>query len=1013
VNRFMCASATMLVVLAGSTVAATGPASVAGNGIDWKNSASLGLQAAEIFEAPQRVFDRLAGQTTRVIIRFESVPTLDERAALKAAGVTVLSPLGGSSYFARIDADAQPTTAMLAAGIDSLSEILLAHKLDTKLAGGEAPYWAVAEPAADAQARSNDNPIVGVYVQMHRDVALAGRSINDMIADHGGIIRDKVDSVNTLVVELPFLSIAGLAEEDRVQWIESPLPRMGTFNASNRVRVGADTLFAAPFDLDGTGVTAFVYDAGVARTSHTDFSGRATTIDGDAINFHATHVAGTIAGDGTSNATHRGMAPGATVLSAGFEFDGSGTFLYTNPGDIEFDYAAAIGQGADVSNNSIGSNIAPNGFPCGFEGDYGLTAATIDAIIDGSLGESIIIFWAAGNERGSGACGSQYNTTPPPSNNKNSITVGALNSNNDSITSFTSWGPSDDGRLRPVISAPGCQSNGDGGVTSLDSDFDSDYTTLCGTSMASPTAAGVAALIVQDFRANFAGQPGPSNQLMKTWLAHTAVDLGNAGPDNQTGFGSIRGVEAVEFVRTGNWDEDVVVDGGIKTYTVNVGAGDGQLKLTLAWDDAPGTPNVGNALVNDLDLVVIDPSGGRHFPWTINPGSPGSPAVQTQEDHLNNLEQVLVNNPEVGTWNVQIVGTSVPEGPQGFALSSTPALGDGLLATSLISAVPDLLAPATPLEVRVTVVPGVDQLVPGTVELNYRLDGGSFTNVAMSDAGFGDYLSTIPGAACDEMMEFFVTADGVQAGEVRIPVGTSFFNVEIGEVETVLIDNMETNIGWTVSGDATDGQWDRGIPVNCSTRNAPAADADGSGQAWLTDNNSGDSCNSDVDNGTTTLTSPVFDLSDGGEVSYRYWMDGTPNGDEFAVDVSINGGTTWSRVRTITNASGTWRTDTIAVGVEVAASDSFRIRFSANDIGTQNVTEAGLDDFRIVRAFCDDVVCPADLAPPAGVLDLADVQAFIAGFTSQDAIADIAAPFGVWDLNDVQAFIASFNAGCP
>lgn len=56
---------------------------------------------------------------------------------------------------------------------------------------------------------------------------------------------------------------------------------------------------------------------------------------------------------------------------------------------------------------------------------------------------------------------------------------------------------------------------------------------------------------------------------------------------------------------------------------------------------------------------------------------------------------------------------------------------------------------------------------------------------------------------------------------------------------------------------------------------------------------------------------------------------------------------------------------------------------------------------------------PADLAEPCGVLDLADVQAFIAAFTAQDPLADIAEPFGVWDLADVQAFISAFNAGCP
>jgi subtilisin family serine protease len=1012
VKTGICASAAMLALIAGSTVIASD--------IAWKNADQAGIQAAEMFESPQRVFERHAGQEHRVIARFAAVPTPEQRAALKAAGVEVLAPLGGSSYFVRLSEDARAQSAIRAGGIESMGEIRREHKLDAKLLGAEAPAWALAQPASLEAEGVDPNPLIGVYVQLHRDVTIAGQTVAELVADHGGVIRDKIESINSLVVEMPFLAVEGLASDDCVQWVEPALPRMGTFNAGNRVRVQADTAHAAPYNLDGSGVTVLVYDGGTVRTTHQDYSGRATLIDGDSQSYHATHVAGTVGGDGTANPTHRGMAPGVTILSAGFEYDGSGTFLYTNPGDIEFDYANGLSQGAVISNNSIGSNIAPNGFPCSYEGDYGLTAATIDAIIGGSLGDDIVIFWAAGNERGSGSCGSLYNTSPPPGNNKNAITVGALNSNDDSVTSFTSFGPSDDGRIRPVISAPGCQTGGDGGITSLDNDFDTDYTTLCGTSMASPTAAGVGALIFEDFRATFPGQGDPSNQLMKTWLCQTAVDLFNAGPDNRTGYGSIRAVDAIEFMRTGNWDEGTVFDGGVTTYTIDVQPGDPELKITLAWDDVPGTPNISPALVNDLDLVVIDPSGTRHYPWTIPFGSPGSPAVKTAEDHLNNIEQVQVDNPQAGRWMIEIVGHSVPEGPQGFAVSATPALGDGLLAVGLVSDVPDLLAPATPLEVRAAITPGIDALVSGSVTLHYRLDGGSFASVPMNDEGFGDYLSTIPGAACDEAIEFFVTAEGEQAGAVRVPPGSGAFAVPIGELEIALVDNMETDTGWTVSGDATDGQWTRGVPVDCSTRGAPGVDADGSGQAWLTDNSAASSCNSDVDNGTTTLTSPAYDLTAGlYEVSYRYWFadigSGSLNGDEWAVDVSTDNGASWDRARTVTTASASWRLDTITVGPggEYPGSSAVRLRFSANDVGTQNVVEAGLDDLRIIRAFCDDVACPADLAAPFGVLDLADVQAFVGGFVGQEPIADLAAPFGVWDLADVQTFVTSFTAGCP
>ena len=150
---------------------------------------------------------------------------------------------------------------------------------------------------------------------------------------------------------------------------------------------------------------------------------------------HATHVAATVGGSGAaSGGTFKGMAPNVTIESYGFEMPGGLVqgFLYFFPGDLEDDYDEAINTyGADISNNSIGTNTAPNGYPCEWEGNYGVTGALIDAIAAGSLGAPFRIVWANGNERGSGRCGSFYNTTAPPACAKNHITVGAMNSNND------------------------------------------------------------------------------------------------------------------------------------------------------------------------------------------------------------------------------------------------------------------------------------------------------------------------------------------------------------------------------------------------------------------------------------------------------------------------------------------------------------------------------------------------------------------------------------------------------
>src|SRR5262249_18834378 len=152
-------------------------------------------------------------------------------------------------------------------------------------------------------------------------------------------------------------------------------------------RVGADVAQAPPYSLDGTGVTVLVYDAGTARATHVDFGGRVFARDASGLLGHSTHVSGTIGGSGAaSGGLYKGMAPGVIIQSYGFQYDGTGIFLYTNPGDLQADYNEAINTfGADISNNSIGTNTETNGFDCAIQGDYGVTDQLIDSIVRGSL----------------------------------------------------------------------------------------------------------------------------------------------------------------------------------------------------------------------------------------------------------------------------------------------------------------------------------------------------------------------------------------------------------------------------------------------------------------------------------------------------------------------------------------------------------------------------------------------------------------------------------------------------
>jgi hypothetical protein len=624
------------------------------------------------------------------------------RSQLEAGGITLLDYLGDNAFFAsinkaRLDAD----KAASVAGLSRISTIPDQHKMHEDFVQGVVRGWTVI-PQGLAQERAQSmgeefkhddeggkNPIVAVYVKFHSDVVL-NPNATQLAHQHQATVVSELFVVNALVLELPYGNIKDFAGEDAVEWIEPALPKLTDNNAENRARTGADILQSAPYGLNGAGVMAMVYDGGRVRTTHVDFQGRAAVGAGELactpLADHSTHVAGTIAGAGVAVPNNRGMAPGAGIISYALNQNGacslSQGFLYTDPGDLQSDYNEAINTyGADIANNSIGTNTANNGYPCSWEGDYGVTDTVIDSIVRGSLGAPFRVVWANGNERGSGNCNDPnvpvgYHKTAPPACAKNHITVGALNSNDDSMTSFSSWGPADDGRMKPDISAPGCQVGGDSGVTSCFSSSDTAYGVFCGTSMASPTVCGCSALLLQDFRAHFPDSPDFRNSTLKILLAHTAVDLGNVGPDYQFGYGSIRINAAVDYMRTANFLENsVATTGSIFRAVAVVGPSDTQLKITLAWDDVPGTPNVSPALVNDLDLKVFDSSNVQFFPWTLGGlANVTAPAVRTQRNSLDNIEQVVVNAPTPGVYRIEVAALNVPQGPQPFSLCASPHL---------------------------------------------------------------------------------------------------------------------------------------------------------------------------------------------------------------------------------------------------------------------------------------------------------------------------------------------------
>ena len=265
--------------------------------------------------------------------------------------------------------------------------------------------------------------------------------------------------------------------------------------------------------------------------------------------------------------------------------------------------------------------------------------------------------------------------------------------------------------------------------------------------------------------------------------------------------------------------------------------------------------------------------------------------------------------------------------------------------------------------------------VVGTVDLNYRYNGGSYSSVAMTNTGGNTYTGDLPIAACGDSPEFYVSFTEATCGLITAPVDApnTVFTAPVGTPTVAFADNFETNTGWTTQNlGATSGDWERGVPVNDAGWDYdPATDGDGSGSCYLTQNQVG---NTDVDNGAVRLFSPVLDMSGGDPViNYSYYLrmtnsDGT---DKLLVEISSNGAAgPWATIANHnTDGSTTWRDHVIDAADLSAASvnltSTMMMRFTANDDGTQSIVEAGLDGFIVSTLDCGADPGPTAYCDPA------------------------------------------------
>jgi len=289
---------------------------------------------------------------------------------------------------------------------------------------------------------------------------------------------------------------------------------------------------------------------------------------------------------------------------------------------------------------------------------------------------------------------------------------------------------------------------------------------------------------------------------------------------------------------------------------------------------------------------------------------------------------------------------------------------------------------------------GGGSVVSGSGKVYASVDGGDFVEATMTETATDQYNVVLPETPCERYVRFYISVEETVNGIFYDPDPSMPLQaLSIAATSIVFEDDFETDKGWTITGDAVAGMWERGVPVDWS-RGDPPADFDGSGSCFLTDNDPTQN-NSDVDDGWTAVVSPTFDLSGGDAViHYARWLSNNLGSNAFMepllVYISNNNGTDWTLVETVgpegVVAQGGWYEHTFLAGDFVTPTDQMQVQFYVAD-NTGSIVEAAIDDFQVLRYYCGVTILSESL-PDWTVNQPYTVQVNVAGGVGAVTITD-------------------------
>lgn len=913
------------------------------------------------------------------LVQFAAPIQPEFRGPLTAAGARIVKYMPDNAYLVNI----QPGAARVLAALPFVrwvGEYHPAYKLEEQLLaeiGSGAPVPARAYSLWLAQRGSASQDSVSALIG-----SLGGTNIVRTI----GL---RMEATLTLA------QLLSVVRHNEVLWIDLVTPRSPDMDVI-RTLWGANYIEGLG-GYSGEGVRGEVMDGGFLST-HVDFQARPPILHlgNNADNSHGTSTTGIVFGTGTGNPQGRGLLP-----------DAQGVFsTYYNLTD-------RFQETADLVN--------PAGpYRCVFQsnswGDAQTTQYTsISADMDDLLFANDLL-----------VCQSQSNTgtqsSRPQAWAKNIVSIGGAYHFNNTNTTDDAWqfgasiGPASDGSQKPDL----CQAYD--AIFCPTTPQNTSYTNnFGGTSGATPISAGHFGLWFQLWASGVFGNPTTTGDVFDerphmTTSKAAMINMAFRYPLTQSditryvqGWG-VANIKSLYDARNNFFyvdESDVLTQGQTATYNFNVAAGTPYFRATMIYADPAAVPGASRLRVNDFDLKVTAPDGtiywGNHGLVTSNNSTSGGSA-----DSLNTVENVFLDNPAVGSWQVDVIATSIVEdghvetpaidGDFALVVTGVPPVPPALHVT-LLSGPSGFVAPGTAPVVTAGIQPGTETVVPGTELLHYRYSSsGGFATITLNDQGGGAYTATLPPIACGDAPQYYLSAQGSGGTVVNAPASgaSAPFTFQVGAQTHVFDDNFESNQGWTAGapGDtATGGIWERVAP-SLTTAQPGADHSDVGTLCFVTDGGGGRVNQHDVDGGNTTLLSPAFNLAGAQQARISYWRwyyNGNAarsrrNVDTFRVDISNDGGTTWFNAETIgpagTEVNGGWFSHEIVVSDFVTPTANVRIRFVASDFGSGSPVEALVDDVSVTAVTCN-LPRPGDLNGDNAV-DLADLAALLANFGVSD-----------------------------